>query len=156
MRAHTQFLRAVTVLGSVLLLLGASAGVTAARSQLFTIAIDLDTGSETFASDTALVCARRASFTEFHFGAGNFNQAGSFHLAKLIVCDDGSGTFVIGVNAGENFVVGDGTTGGWRVVPGSGTVDCAGLNGDGSIVWVATSAGPIDLVDHYYGSLKLP
>jgi len=156
MRAHIQFLRAVTVLGSVLLLLGASAGVTAARSQLFTIAIDLDTGSETFASDTGLLCPMGASFTDFHFGAGNFNQAGSFHLAKLIVCDDGSGSFVIGVNAGENFVVGDGTTGGWRVVPGSGTGDYVGLTGGGSIVGVATSAGPIDLVDHYYGSLRQP
>jgi hypothetical protein len=156
MRAHIQVLRAVTVLGSALLLLGATAGVTAARTQLFTIEIDLDTGTETLASDSAVVCPTGASFTDFHFGAGNFNQAGSFHLAKLIVCDDWSGSFVIGVNAGENFVVGSGTTGGWRVVPGSGTGDYVGLSGGGSIVGVASDAAPIDLVDHYYGSLKLP
>src|SRR3954467_2329126 len=142
MRAHIRFLRAVTVLGSALLLLGASAGVTAARAQLFSIAIDLDTGTETVASDTALLCPTGASFTDFHFGAGNFNQAGSFHLANLIIRDYGSGSFVIGVNAGENFVVGDGTTGGWRVVPGSGTGDYVGLSGGGGIVGGATDAAP--------------
>ncbi len=91
-----------------------------------------------------------------HFGAGNFNKAGSFHLAKLITCDDGSGSFVIGVNAGSNFVVGNGTTGGWSVVPGSGTGDYVGLNGGGSVVGIDSDVPPIDLVDHYYGSLTLP
>ena len=156
MRAHTRLLRTVTVLGSSLLLLGASAGATAARTQLFTIQIDLDTNTETFASDTSLLCPTGAAITDFHFGAGNFNRAGSFHLAKLIVCDDGSGSFVIGVNAGTNFVVGNGTNGGWRVVPGSGTGDYAGLSGGGSVVGINGDGAPIDLVDHYYGSLTLP
>ena len=156
MRAQTRLLRAVTVLGSSLLLLGASAGATAARTQLFTIQIDLDTNTETFASDTAVLCPTGAAITDFHFGAGNFNQAGSFHLAKLIVCDDGSGSFVIGVNAGSNFVVGNGTNGGWSVVPGSGTGDYAGLSGGGSVVGIDSNVPPIDLVDHYYGSLTLP
>src|SRR4051812_3547553 len=113
MPANTRFVRSVIVLASTLLLLGASAGATAARTQLFTIAIDLDASTETFASDTTVLCPTGAAVTDFHFGAGNFNQAGTFHLAKLITCDDGSGSFVIGVNAASNFVVGNGTTGGW-------------------------------------------
>ena len=41
MRARTRFLRTVTVLGSSLLLVVASAGATVARSELFTIEIPL-------------------------------------------------------------------------------------------------------------------
>jgi hypothetical protein len=156
MPARTRFLRAATVTGSCLLLLAGSAGATAARTQLFTIAIDLDTNTETVTSSSGALCPTGAAVSDFHFGAGNFNQAGTFHLAKLITCDDGSGSFVIAVNAGSNFVVGNGTTGGWGVVPGSGTGDYAGLSGGGSVVGIDSSVPPIDLVDHYYGSLRLP
>ena len=154
MRARTQFMRTVTVIGSCLLLLAASAGATVARTELFTIEVDLDTepSTETFFSDNALLCAEGGSFTDFHRAAGNFIRAGTFHLNKLIVCDDG--TFVIRVDAGSNFVTGGGTTGGWSVVPGSGTGDFEGLTGGGTVVGIPTDEAPIDLVDHYFGSLK--
>ncbi len=145
----------VTALGASLFLLVVAAGApVAGRSELFTIAIDLDTGVERFASDSPLLCPEGDAFTDFHHGNGNFVEAGSFHLEKLIVCDDGSGSFVIGVNAGTNFVVGDGTTGGWNVVPGSGTGAYTGLSGGGSVVGVDSDTPPIDLNDHYFGSLR--
>jgi hypothetical protein len=153
MRARTKVLRTVTVLGSGLLLLAASAGATVARTELFTIEIDLDTNTETVKSDSALLCAEGDAITDFDRAAGNFNQAGTFHLTKLIVCD--GGTFVIRVDAASNFVTGGGTTGGWNVVPGSGTGDFVGLTGGGTVVGVNSDAAPIDLFDHYYGSLRI-
>jgi hypothetical protein len=138
-----------------LILLAASVGGAAARPALILIAIDLDTGTETFTTDSPLLCPSGSAYTDFHFGAGNFNQAGTFHLAKLLVCDDNSGTFVIGINAGENFDVGTGTTGGWYVVPGSGTGAYWGLQGGGNVVGVRGDNNPIDLTDHYYGTLTL-
>ena len=101
----------------------------------------------------SLLCAEGDAFTDFHRAAGNFNQAGTFHLDKLIVCD--GGTFVIRVDAASNFVTGGGTTGGWSVVPGSGTGDFEGLTGGGTVVGINSDEAPIDLVDHYFGSLRI-
>jgi hypothetical protein len=146
---------AVGLVAGLLLLVATVGGAAAARPALILINIDLDTGTETFTTDSPLLCPSGVAFTDFHFGAGNFNQAGTFHLAKLLVCDDSSGSFVIGVNAGENFNAGTGTTGGWFVVPGSGTDAYWGLQGGGNVVGVNGDNDPIDLTDHYYGSLTL-
>lgn len=154
MRHRGPVRRIFTALGASLFLVVASSGAVMARSELFTIAIDLDAGTERFASDSPLLCPAGDAFTDFHHGNGNFDQAGSFHLAKLIVCDDDSGSFVIGVNAGTNFVVGDGTTGGWRIQPGSGTGAYVGLSGGGSVVGINSHTPPVDLNDHYFGSVR--
>lgn len=87
--------------------------------------------------------------------AGNFVRAGTFHLNKLLVCDDDSGSFVIRVDAASNFLVGSGTTGGWSVVPGSGTGDYVGLAGGGHVVGVDQDGPDVDLIDYYSGSLRL-
>ena len=120
-----------------------------------TIAIDLDTepSTETFTTASPLLCPSGDAYTDFHRGAGNFNQAGSFHLNKLLVCGDGSGSWLIRVDAGANFVHGNGTTGGWSVVPGSGTGDYEGLQGGGNVVGINSDTQPIDLTDRYYGSV---
>jgi hypothetical protein len=158
MRPHRSPVMTAAALAAALLLLVASAGgALAARPEIITISIDLDAGVETFTTDSALLCHSGEAYTDFHKGAGNFRQAGSFHLDKLLVCDDTSGpfsgSFVIRVDAGANFVVGDGTTGGWSVVPGSGTDNYQGLQGGGNVVGINSHTPPIDLVDHYYGSL---
>jgi hypothetical protein len=137
-----------------LILLATSVGGATARSAIILINIDLDAGVETFTTDNSLLCPSGDAFTYFRFGAGNFDQAGTYHLYKQLVCDDGTGSFVIKVNAGENFLDGGGTTGGWGVVPGSGTGNYAGLSGGGNVVGVRTGTQPIDLIDHYYGSLQ--
>ena len=142
MRPHRSPVSAAAALVGGLLLLVATAGSTvAARPAIITIAIDLDTNTETFTTDSALLCPSGDAYTDFHFGAGNFVQAGTFHLTKLLVCEDG-GSFVIRVNAGANFVVGDGTNGGWSVVPGSGTGDYEGLHGGGNIVGINSHTPP--------------
>ena len=146
---------AAGLVAGLLLLVATVGGAAAARPALILIDIDLDSGTETFTTNSPLLCPFGSAYTDFHFGAGNFNRAGTFHLDKLMVCDDNSGTFVIGVNAGSNFVVGSGTTGGWFVVPGSGTDAYLGLQGGGNVVGVNGDNDPIDLTDHYYGSLTL-
>jgi len=135
----------------LLLLTGTVGGAMAGRSSIIQIAIDFDTGVETFTTDSPVLCPSGDAYTDFHFGAGNFWAAGSFHLNKQLVCDDGSGSFVITVDAGTNFVVGDGTTGGWSVVPGSGEGDYVGLQGGGNVVGVNQSGGDVDLIDYYSG-----
>jgi hypothetical protein len=153
---RTSYSRAALAVGAALLLVGLAAGGALARdTAIITIAIDLDTGVETFTTDSPLLCPSGDATTDFERGAGNFTAAGSFHLTKLLTCDDGSGSFVIRVDAASNFVVGDGTRGGWSVVPGSGTGAYEGLRGGGSIVGVNSDTGPIDLVDSYFGSLRL-
>jgi hypothetical protein len=136
-----------------LLLLGSTAaGVQAGKAVLIELQIDFDSGLETFTTDSPLLCPEGEATSDFHFGAGNFGAAGTFHLNKLLVCDDGSGSFVIRVDAAANFVVGAGTTGGWSVVPGSGTGDYVGLVGGGHVVGVnQTGGGPVDLIDYYSG-----
>ncbi len=156
--AHPSARRRLTVASGVALVLVcvAAGAASAARSaELITIEIDLDTGVETFTTDSADLCPSGVAITDFERAAGFIGAAGSFHLSKTMVCDDGSGTFVIRVDAATNFVVGDGTVGGWSVIPGSGTGDYAGLRGGGSLVGENNDEGPIDLVDHYYGSLRL-
>jgi hypothetical protein len=156
MLLRTSYSRAALVVGAVLLLIGLTAGSALGRdAALITIAIDLDTGVETFTTDSPLLCPSGDATTDFERGAGNFGAAGSFHLTKLLTCDDGSGSFVIRVDAGTNFVVGEGTMGGWSVVRGSGTGAYEDLRGGGSIVGVNSDTAPIDLIDSYFGSLRL-
>jgi hypothetical protein len=146
---------AAALAAGLLLLIATAGGAVAARAAIITIEIDLDTGVETFTTDSALLCPSGDAYTDFHRGAGNFLAAATFHLNKLLVCDDGSGTFIITVDAGANFVQGEGTTGGWSVVPGSGTGDYEGLQGGGNIVGIDSDTPPIDLTDYYYGSVRL-
>ena len=155
MRPRTSPSRAAVAIGAALLLIGLTTGSALGReSAIITIEIDFE-GAETFTTDSPLLCPSGEAFTDFEFGAGNFGAAGSFHLTKLLVCDDGSGTFAIRIDAATNFVVGDGTVGGWSVVRGSGTDDYVGLKGGGSLVGVNTHTQPVDLVDFYFGSVRL-
>lgn len=158
MRPRTATTRGIIAVGASLLLLTASAGaVGAARVEVFQIAIDFDNPGGTvewFSSDSPLLCEEGLAITDFHFGTGAPpSRAATFHLAKEIDCGDG--TFWISVDAAANFVARSGTVGGWTVIKGSGTGAYVGLSGGGTVVGVNTDSGPIDLVDHYYGTLRL-
>ncbi|HEU0235888.1 MAG TPA: hypothetical protein VFR14_05540 [Candidatus Limnocylindrales bacterium] len=138
----------------LLLLVATAGGAVAARAAIITIEIDFDAGVERFTTNSTVLCPSGDAFTDFHRGAGNFREAGTFHLNKLLVCEDGSGAFVITVDAAANFVQGQGTTGGWSVVPGSGTGNYEGLKGGGNVVGINSDTPPIDLTDSYYGSVR--
>jgi hypothetical protein len=156
MRPHTSRVLAATMSSVLLILVATAGGAGAARPPIITIEIDFDSQSaEAFTTSSPLLCPSGDAFTDFHHGAGNFNQAGSFHLNKLLVCDDGSGSWLITVDAGTNFVHGNGTTGGWSVIPGSGTGDYEGLHGGGNVVGTNSDTPPIDLTDRYFGSIEL-
>lgn len=138
----------------LLLLVATVSGAVAAAPAVIVIEIDFDANVETFTTDSALLCESGDAYTDFHRGAGNFQTAGTFHLNKLLVCEDGSGSFVITVDAASNFVRGQGTTGGWSVVPRSGTGAYVRLRGGGHIVGVNSDTPPVDLTDYYYGSVS--
>ncbi|HEU5202925.1 MAG TPA: hypothetical protein VFU17_01375 [Candidatus Limnocylindrales bacterium] len=145
------------IAASLLVLATTAGGAQGARPALIEIEIDFDTDppSEHFTTNTPLLCPEGDVISEFHRGAGNFAAAGTFHLNKLLVCEDDSGSFVITVDAASNFVVGDGTTGGWSVVPGSGTGDYVSLRGGGHVVGVNQPGPEIELIDYYSGHLAL-
>lgn len=155
MRPRRSPVMATPALAAGLLLFVATAGgAVAAGPAVIVIEIDFDANVETFTTDSALLCPTGDAYTDFHRGAGNFQTAGTFHLDKLLVCEDGSGSFVIRVDAASNFVQGQGTTGGWSVVPRSGTGDFEGLRGGGHIVGINSDTPPVDLTDYYYGSVR--
>lgn len=156
MRLRTIYRTAAMVLAATLLLIGlASGGALARDTGIITIEIDFDTGVETFTTDSPLLCPSGEATTDLERGAGNFWTAGTFHLSKVLTCDDGSGSFLIRVDAASNLLVGDGTAGGWSVVRGGGSGAYVNLRGGGSIVGTNSDTPPIDLIDSYFGSLRL-
>lgn len=158
MRHRTATDRGILAAGAALLLLIASAAPVGAGGTLqFKIEVDLDEGGvgEHVIGVSSLVCDSGEAFTDFHFGTGTpTSQAFTFHLAKLIDCGDGN-TFWIRLDAASNAVTGMGTVGGWTVIKGSGTGDLAGIAGGGNIVGEPGDGEPYDLIDHYYGVLRL-
>ena len=137
--------RLVAVVATALLLVLAPVATAAER---VTITIDAnDTLGETFTATGSTLCPEGTAETFFdHFGGGW--RAGSFHLFKELTCEDGSGTFVIRVNAATVF--GSPTDqGGWSVVFGTGEYE--GLNGGGNLVGTYYEGGIIDV---YTGAVQ--
>jgi hypothetical protein len=157
MRHRTATVRGILAAGAAMLLLAASAAPVGAGSTLqFMIEVDLDSqGGEHFIGVSPLVCDSGTAWTDFHFGTGtNTSRAFTFHLAKLVDCG-ADGTFWIRLDASSNAVTGRGTVGGWTVIKDSGTGDLSTISGGGSIVGEPGDGNPIDLIDHYYGVLRL-
>ena len=130
---------------AVLFLLVAPMSVAAAGSTTITIN---SFATETFTATGGVVCPSGTATTDFRkFGGGPV--AGSFHLTKELVCDDGSGSFTIVVNAATVF--GSPTdNGGWAVLGGTGQY--SSLHGGGNVVGTYVEAG---IIDRYTGSLKV-
>ena len=126
-------------IGAVALVLMVAPAVSAGGRT--TITLDSSASGETFTTTGSILCPSGTAETFFHhFGGGDV--AGSFHLFKELTCTDGSGTFIIKVNAATVF--GSPTDqGGWSVV--SGTIDYVGLNGGGNLVGTYYDGGIIDL-----------
>jgi hypothetical protein len=156
MRPRVPSSRVILATGASALLLVALAGpVGAGQQELFSIEVDLDAGDEAFVGFSPLVCASGEAITDFGHGSGTeTSRANTFHLAKEIVCPDGS--FWIRLDASANFVARNGTVGGWTVIKGSGSGAYEGLTGAGQIVgeFLGDEDEPIDIIDHYYGWLR--
>jgi len=136
----------VTLLLLVSLLLAVP--VTMAAASETTITLDSTPVQETFTATGDVLCESGTAETfGFHFGGGP--KTGTFHLFKTLTCDDGSGTFTIGVQA--KVIFGAPTdNGGWWVV--SGTDDYSTLRGGGSLVGTYYEGGIIDV---YTGMVAL-
>ena len=135
--------RSLVATALLALVTAAPAAAAAARSVTIDIHVDFTLG-ETFTASG--ICPVGEAFSYGHHVTGN-GRATVFHLYKDLVCEDGSGTITIRVDASAVFGM-SGTVGGWNVV--SGTGDYAGLRGGGRIVGTAFDGG-ID--DHYTGKL---
>jgi len=129
------------------LLLAAVAASPAAASGKVSITLDVNTtaGTETFTAGGAFCPSGTAVSQDFHFGGGGW--AGTFHLQKVLTCDDGSGTLTINVDAATAH---DAPTdqGGWSVASGTGVY--AGTTGGGRIVGTYYDNG---IIDSYTGAL---
>ena len=106
--------------------------------------------SGVFTSDGSVVCASGTTSNNT-FGSGFQSDRGViFHVRKTITCDDGSGTFILQLQARLGFNIGDMTFGPWVVL--SGTGDYTNLNGRGTVTGTQTAGGVTDL---YVGWLAL-
>jgi hypothetical protein len=142
----TRFRMSALAAGAILALLAinpvAAAGATRVSITLNSFA------TETFTTTGGALCPSGTATTDFDkFGGSGNSRAGSFHLSKVLVCDDGSGTFTINVDAATVF--GSPTDqGGWSVAGGTGAY--ATLHGGGNLVGTYVDEGIIDL---YTGSV---
>jgi hypothetical protein len=133
-------------LAATVLLVLATQPVAAASTVTITIDVDQATGTELFTADGPFCASGAAASGNFVFAGGG--RAGTFHLQKVLTCDDGSGTLTINVDAATANGA-DHDQGGWSVV--SGTGDYAGASGGGSLVGSYDEDG---IVDHYTGVLQ--
>ena len=120
------------------------------QNTTFTVVEQFEPESGVFASDGSVVCASGTTSNNT-FGSGFQSDRGViFHVRKTITCDDGSGTFILQLQARAGFNVGDVTFGPWVVL--SGTGDYANLHGSGTVTGTALPGGVSDL---YVGRLEL-
>ena len=126
------------------------AGPVAARSSTpvsITLDVHFDPQSEVITAQTNF-CDGTAESDAWISGGGR-NERGSlaFHVYRVFTCADGVSSLTIKLDAAITRPHG-GTSGGWRVIAGTG--DYAGATGGGSIVGVFTETG---IIDQYEGTI---
>ena len=131
--------------------LGAVPAVAAPpQTTTFTVVEQFEPESGVFTSDGSVVCASGTTSNDT-FGSGFQSERGViFHVRKTITCDDGSGTFILQLQARAGFNVGDMTFGPWVVL--SATGDYANLHGSGTVTGTPLEGGVRDV---YVGWLAL-
>ena len=124
-----------------------------AAPSLTTITIDVDfISGETFTATGGVVCDSGVAVTDPVFVAGGGRQdrgVFTFHLIKTLTCDDGTGSFMIRVDA-ATAPTSPGTIGAFAVVGGS--EDYSRLRGAGSLV--GTIESETEIIDVYTGRLS--
>ena len=133
-----------------------TASAIAARQQTATFAVvgEFEAPGE-FTSDGSLVCASGSTSDEFFPSGFQSGRGIVLHDRKTISCDDGSGTFTLLIQGRTGFNVGDGTSGHWVVL--SGTGDYLNLVGRGTFTGSYTPIGaePTGISEVYVGWLAL-
>lgn len=109
-----------------------------------------------FTSDGSVVCASGSTSDEFFPSGFQSDRGIVLHDRKTISCDDGSGTFTLLLQGRTGFNVGEGTSGQWVVL--SGTGDYVNLHGRGTFAGLYTPIGasePTGISEIYVGWLAL-
>ena len=103
-------------------------------------------------SPTAASCAQAGRHANETFASGFQSDRGAiFHVRKTITCDDGSGTFILQIQARIGFNGGfEATSGTWIVL--SGTGDYTDLRGQGTVIGTQSESG---VSDAYTGWLAI-
>ena len=139
----------------VVAILAAAVGVLPAvaappQTQTFTVVEQFEPESGVFTSDGSVVCASGTTSNNT-FGSGFQSDRGViFHVRKTITCNDGTGTFILQLQARLGFNVGDMTFGPWVVLSGTGRYE--NLRGAGTVTGTSLPGGVSDL---YVGWLAL-
>lgn len=115
----------------------------------FAVVEHFDGSAGVFTSDGSVVCATGTTSNNTFASGFQSNRGVIFHVRKTVTCDDGSGTFVIQIQA-QAGIKGPGTLGPWTVL--SGTGDYANLRGAGSVVGTPIPNG---VSDAYQGWLSI-
>jgi hypothetical protein len=110
------------------------------RGATITLDVNFSRGSGTFTATGAFCPSGSAVST------GNSFSGRVFHVAKTFTCKDRSGTLSIELSAAANDT---GTSGGWKVVGGTG--DYHGASGGGQITGVNSPNG---IIDTYTGTIN--
>src|SRR5918994_400936 len=128
----------------------AAASLAASPQQTtFAIVEHFDGSPGVFTSDGGIVCAAGTTSNDTFATGFPSERGGLFHVRKTITCDDGSGTFVLQIQAQTGFRA-DGTLGPWVVL--SGTGDYADLRGAGNVVGTFTPSGISDVYTGWLSS----
>ena len=139
------------VIGILAALLVAGTASAAPPSPVITIDVDFISG-ETFTATGGVVCDSGVAVSDPALVAGGGRQGRgvfTFHLIKTLTCDDGSGSFMIMVDA-ATAPRSPGTLGAFVVLGGTG--DYSGLRGAGSLI--GTSLSETEILDVYTGRLS--
>ena len=124
-----------------------AAPVQAASTVSIDIVVNAITGVQTVTATAPFCPSGTAVNSDFKFAGGG--RAGTFHLTKILTCDDGSGSLTIRVDA----ATANGSPhdqGGWSVISGTGAY--AGASGGGNLIGDYTPTG---IIDHYTGVLQI-
>jgi hypothetical protein len=126
--------------------------VSAATESVITIDVTFD-GPEYFTATGGVICDAGTATTDgfANFGGRKNRGVFTFHIVKTLVCDDGSGTFKLLVNAAASRTS-PGTVGAFAA--GQGTGDYVGLHGGGSLVGTGRPDGS-GILDVYTGMLTI-
>lgn len=136
--------------GAVLAVLALAIAVpgVAARARSIEITLDANfaTGVETFTAEGGFCPSGSAASSDLRINGGGSGL--SFHVTKVLTCDDSTGSITIEVDAATH-AWSPQDQGGWSVSGGSG--DWASARGGGSVVGLYNASGVVDV---YVGSLR--
>jgi len=140
----------IGILGALLIIPSGTAA--AATETVITIDVTFG-GSEYFWASGDVICDQGTATTEgfANFGGRKNRGVFTFHIVKTLVCEDGSGTFKLLVDAAASRTS-PGTVGGFAVGGGTGAYE--GLHGGGSLIGTGREDGT-GILDVYTGMITI-